>query len=173
MTTKFLTASLFLFFTVLFSGCSKSDDATGEVGTNYLKVKIDGKEKSFANVTARWVDGGNYLEINGTDSGNEWVTFTVMSESARVPAGEYSLDDASNFTIVSSYSIQKDNAQVNFAATRGTLAAEDAFFLKINKIDNSSVKGTFSAVLVRVEGLNTLGKVALTEGEFQAAVKPN
>ncbi|MBE8714408.1 hypothetical protein [Sphingobacterium hungaricum] len=173
MTTKFFSASLVLLLIVLFSGCSKTDEATGEVGTNYLKVKIDGKEKSFSDVSARWVDAGNFLEVSGTDSGNEWVTFTVMSESSRVPAGEYSLDDASNFTIVSIYSILKDNAQVNFAATRGTLAPEDAFVLKIDKIDNVSVKGSFSAALVRVEGLNTLGTVTLTEGEFQSAVKPN
>ena len=79
-----LLAVLFLCLNV---GCSKDEPATGEMKTNYLKVKIDGDEKSFSDVQARWIDGGNYLEITGNDGGQEWVTITVLSETTRVPAG--------------------------------------------------------------------------------------
>lgn len=160
-----------MLFVFLISGCGKKDPVTGEVKTDYLKVKIDGREKSFTDVEARWVDGGNFLEINATDDGSEWLVITIMSETTRVPAGEYGLDDGSAFTILSAHSVVDNNGQLNHTATRGTLATEDTFNLKIDKIDNGSVEGEFSGVLVRVEGENTLGTVTLTEGKFKAAIK--
>src|SRR5690606_15062375 len=141
-------------------GCSKDDPATAEVSNNYLKVKVGDIEKNFSNVKARWVDGGNYLEVTGSNGGTEWVTITVLSETTRVPAGQYSLDDASEFDILSAHILTNDQGtQLNHAASRGTLASEDAFNLKINKIDNNQVEGTFSGVLVRVQGAQTLGTV--------------
>ncbi len=164
---------LAVLFLCLNAGCSKDEPATGEIKTNYLKVKIDGDEKSFSDVQARWIDGGNYLEITGNDGGQEWVTITVLSETTRVPAGKYMLDDGSAFTILSTHLVKKNNTQLNHTATRGTLAAEDAFTLDIDKIDNGLVEGSFSGKLVRVSGANTLSTVALADGKFKSAIKAN
>ncbi|WP_144036468.1 hypothetical protein [Sphingobacterium psychroaquaticum] len=169
-----LTLGLFLsLLTFLYTGCSKDDDANGEVQENYFKVKVDGTEKIFPIVEARWVDGGNYLSIYGMNSGKESVTVTVMSEKTRVPAGQYSLDDASGYTILSAHIVSSSNGQLNAAATRGTVSTDDAFDLKITKIDNGQVQGSFTGTLIRVEGLNTIGKVVLTDGQFKASIKPN
>lgn len=171
MFNKIRSASTIVLF-LLFTACSK-DNATGEVTTNYLTVKIDGKEKNFSDVRGRWVDGGNFLEITASNSGDEWLTFTVMSNSTRVSAGQYSLDDASGFTLISTYSPDKNKPALNYAATRGTLALEDAFALDIKTINNSTVNGSFNGVLVRVEGATTLGQVTLTDGKFNTAIVPN
>jgi hypothetical protein len=173
MKNKIVSKMIALLFIVLATACSKDDKVNGGVKENYLKVKIDGREKNFPDVRARWIEAGNFLEITASENGSEWVTITVMSETTRVPAGQYSLDDGSAFTILSTHTIINNNAQLNHAATRGTAAREDAFSLKIDKIDNGSVEGSFSGVLVRVEGLTTLGTVTLTEGQFKAAIEPN
>lgn len=173
MNRKIVFGALAMLFIVLQSACSKDDKTTGEVNNNFLQVKIDGKDKSFSNVIARWVDGGNYLEITGIDPGKESISISVLSDATRVPAGQYGLDDASQFKILSSYSLFNSNSQLNFAATRGTLAVEDAFTLNIEKLNNSATEGTFSGVLVRAEGNTTLGLVRLTEGKFKAAIKAN
>jgi len=173
MNRKILFGAGMVLLTTLFSGCAKDDDVSGEIKDNYLKVKIDGVEKSFPTVEAHWVEGGNYLTINAMDNGKESVTITVMNESTRVPAGQYSLDDASAYSIVSIHNRTSSSTQVNSAATRGTQSKDDSFNLKIDKIDNGSFQGTFSGTLIRVEGLNTLGKVTLTDGEFKSSIAPN
>ncbi|WP_437918917.1 hypothetical protein [Sphingobacterium sp. LRF_L2] len=162
----------FLLFSLL-SSCGKKDTVSGDVKLNSLQVKINGKEKSFSNVQARWVDGGNYLEINSTDNGSEWVSITVLSETTRVSTGQYSLDDESLFTILGVYSLTNNQEQLNYTATRGTLAPEDAFSLKIDKINNTHVEGSFSAVAVRVEGATTLDAVTLTDGKFNVDIDAN
>lgn len=156
------------------SSCSDDDDsnAGGVAPNSYLTVDINGVEKSFSDVQGRWVDGGNFLEINATNNGTEWVSFTVMSETSRVPEGSYSLDDASPYTILSVYTAD-GGTQMNYTATRNTLAPEDAFNLDIDDISNTSVEGTFSGVLVMVQGENTLGSVSLANGEFKTGIAPN
>lgn len=154
------------------TGCKK-DDATGTVDSTYFMVKIDGVEKNFASAEARWVDGGNYLEITGSNGGTEWMKLTVMSEATRVPGGQYTLDDLSGFDILAIYSLTKDNQQLNVTATRNTLAPEDALNLDIAKINNSAVEGSFSGALVRVEGSKTLQTVKVTNGEFKTSIKAN
>ncbi|WP_143090431.1 hypothetical protein [Flavobacterium akiainvivens] len=168
----FLTACI---LTLVFTSCSDDDDngnAGGPVPTTFLTVTVDGVEKSFSNVQGRWVDGGNFLEINATNDGIEWVSFTVMSETTRVPAGNYTLDDGSAFTILALYTAGSGASQ-NYAATRGTLAPEDAFALQINQISNTNAEGTFSGVLASVEGETTLGTVTLTNGAFSTSIGPN
>lgn len=171
MNRKILLVTMFL-ITLLISSCNKKDEVSGEVKDNYLKVTIDGNEKSFAIVKGRWVDGGNFLEITGNNSGNESIVITVMSDSQRVSSGQYSLDDGSGFTILAAHSVIGSN-QLNHTATRGTLAPEDAFNLKIDRIDNTLTEGSFSGVLVRVEGANTLGTVTLSKGSFKTSIDPN
>lgn len=170
---RFLLLFTLSLLSTTFVGCSDDDDddnnAVGPVGTNYFTVTIDGVQKSFANVSSRWVDGGNYLEINATNDGNEWVSITVLNDTTRVPAGSYTLNDSSPFSILSIYSI----GQLNYTATKDTLAAEDAFTLNITDIDNGSVEGTFSGVLVIVQGENTLDMATLQNGSFRTAIAPN
>jgi len=170
MNRKILLATMFI-IAILISSCSKKDEVIGEVKDHYLKVKIDGNEKSFATVKGRWVDGGNFLEITGNNSGNESIVITVMSDSRRISSGQYSLDDGSGFTILAAHSVMSSH-QLNHTATRGTLAPEDAFNLKVDRIDNTSTEGSFSGVLVRVAGVNTLGTVTLTEGSFKTSIDP-
>lgn len=157
---------------IILTGCKK-DEATGTVDSTYFTVKIDGVEKSFVSTDARWVDGGNYLEITGSNGGNEWMKLTVMSENTRVPMGQYSLDDHSGFDMLAIYSVTKDNQQLNLTATRNTFAPEDALNLNISKINNSTVEGSFSGSLVRVEGLKTLQTINVTNGKFKTTIKPN
>ena len=163
------TIALLLFFT----SCSDDDKATGEVTTNHLTVKVDGVQKSFSDVRGRWVDGGNYLEITATNNGDEWLTFVVMSNSTRVPAGQYSLDDASGFSILSIYSPNKNNPDLNFTAVSGTTTSEDAYTLHINTINNSAVNGSFNGRLIINEGETILGTVTLTDGQFSTTILPN
>lgn len=170
--TALLGASLAIFSLMNFS-CSKDDGPSGEVKNNYLTVKIDGVDKTFAVAEARWTEGGNILSMTGTNQGKESIMISVLSETTRVPAGQYSLDDATAFTILSSHMLIKDGAQVNSSATRNTVTKDDSFNLKIDKIDNGSVEGSFSGVLARVQGLNTLGKVSLAGGKFKLAIQPN
>lgn len=158
----------------LFIGCSKDDETDGgKVSNNYLKVKIDGREKTFTSVQTRWVDGGNYLSIMATDNGKETVMINVLSETSRVPAGQYTLDDATKFTLLATHNITENNKQINATATRNTVAPEDAFTLKIDKINNTSVEGSFKGTLVMVQGLTTLDKMELTDGEFKTDIQPN
>lgn len=156
---------------LLFSSCNDDDDnnAGGVVGNSYLNVTINGTQKSFSDVRGRWVDGGNFLEINATNTGEEWVSITVLNETTRVPAGTYTLNDGSPFTILSVYG----DGQLNYTATKNTLAVEDAFNLNISKIDNAEVEGTFSGVLVRVNGETTLGTTTLQNGSFKTSIAPN
>ena len=159
------------FTSLLFTSCNDDDDsnASGAVDTSYFRVTVNGTEKNYSNVQGRWVDGGNFLEITATNTGEEWVTITVMNETARVPQGTYTLNDSSPFTILSIYSI----GELNYTATKNTLAAEDAFTLNITDIDNSEVEGTFSGVLVRVNGETTLGTATLQNGSFKTTIAPN
>lgn len=154
--------------------CKKKDKNTGggSVTGNELSVKINGSKKHFSDARARWIDGGNYLEITANNNGSEWISITIMSETTRVPEGQYGLDDGSAFTLLSTYSLINGSTQLNYAATRGTLAKEDAFTLHLNRI-NGSVEGTFSGVVVMVEGVNTVGMVTLEDGKFRTAILPN
>lgn len=157
---------------IILTGCKK-DGATGAVDSTYFTAKIDGVEKSFTSTDARWVDGGNYLEITGSNGGTEWIKLTIMSETTRVPSGQYTLDDLSGFNILAIYSLTRDNQQLNVAATRNTYAPEDALNLNLSKVNNSMVEGSFSGALVRVEGLKTLQTINLTDGKFKTTIKPN
>ncbi len=168
----FLGAMLALFGT-LTVGCSKDDGPSGEVKDNYLKVKVDGVEKNFAVVSANWVQGGGSLSIYGMNDNKESVTIHVFSQTSRIPAGQYSLDDNSGYSITAIHNITNNGNQVNSTASRGTDAPEDSFNLKIDKIDNGSAQGSFSGVLIRVQGLTTLGSVAVTEGQFKVSIKEN
>ena len=168
--TKKMILALSL-FALLFSGCKK-DEATGTVDTTYMSVKIDGIEKQFSTVNARWVDGGNFLEITGSNDGKEWLTITVMSENTRVSSGRYSLD-TSGPNMLGVYSVTKDNQQLNVTATGGTHAPEDALNLEITKVNNTAVEGSFSGAFVRVEGLKTLQVVSIANGKFKTEIKPN
>ncbi|WP_144062704.1 hypothetical protein [Sphingobacterium paucimobilis] len=168
--TKKMILALSL-FALLFSGCKK-DEATGTVDTMYMSVKIDGIEKQFSAVNARWVDGGNFLEITGSNGSMEWLTITVMSENTRVSNGRYSLD-TSGPNMLGIYAVTKDNQQLNVTATGGTHAPEDALNLEITRINNSSVEGSFSGAFVSVEGLNTLKVVPIANGKFKTEIKAN
>lgn len=168
----FLTAVV-LTSAFLFNSCGNDDSVGGPVTNDYLEVKIDGTTKTFSNVKGRWVDGGAYLELTGNNNGTEWISITVLSETTRVPAGRYTLDDGTPYTILSAYGTASGNSQQNYTATRGTAAPEDAFMLDIDKISNTATSGTFSGTLVTVEGLNTLGTVTLTDGKFSAEISPN
>lgn len=169
MTKKMILAiSVFALF---FSGCKK-DEATGTIDTTHMSVKIDGVEKKFSAVDARWVDGGNFLEITGSNGSMEWLTITVLSENSRVSSGRYSLDGTGP-NMLGTYSVTKDNQQLNVAATGGTHAPEDALNLEITNLNNSAAEGSFSGALVRVEGLKTLQVVSLVDGKFKTKIKPN
>lgn len=71
--------------------------------------------------------------ITSNNSGNESIVITMMSDSRRISSGQYSLDDGSGFTILAAHSVISSN-QLHHTATRGTLAPEDAFNLKIDRI---------------------------------------
>lgn len=162
------------FISVLQLGaCSNDDNVTGSVAADSLEVTINGTKKVFSNVQARWVDGGNYLELTASNNGSEWVSVTVLSETTRVPVGTYTLDDGSSFSILSVYNLNSEGSQHNYSATKGTAAPEDAFILDIEKISNSAASGTFSGTLVSVEGLNTTRIVTFTDGKFNVSVKPH
>lgn len=173
MKRKILFGAVLAVFTLLNFGCSKDEGVSGELGNNYLKVKVDGVEKIFANVSANWVEGGNYLMIIAMDQGKESLMINVMSEATRVPAGEYHLDGGSGFKLLIAHNTTNESGQVNSTATDDTVAPEDSFDLKIDKINNNEVEGTFSGVLVRTQGLVTLATLKLTEGSFKTSIKPN
>ena len=175
MKNKYLVLIIVTAMITMLVACRKKDHNIGgsQTGWGYgMQVKVDGTVTHFSDVTARWIDGGNYLEITGTNDGTEWISITIMSETTRVPTGQYSLDDGSAFTILSVYSHTDGNARMNYTATRGTLAPEDAFVLHIDRI-NDEVEGSFSGSVVMVEGIRTLGIVTLEEGQFKAPIRPN
>lgn len=155
-----------LIISIFFSSCSNSVDDDLDDSMNFLKVKVGGVERTFTDVSARWIEGGNFLEIVASATGPESLSIVVQSEVSRVPIGEYALDDNSIYTIVSAYSSTENNIQQNFAATRGTVSAFDAFNLKINGLNERVVEGTFSGSLVSVSGLETLATLSLEEGAF-------
>lgn len=173
MKRKFFLTGVLLMGNLLLNSCSNDDSVVGPVTDNYLEVKIDGTAKTFSNVKGRWVDGGAYLELTGNNNGTEWISITVLSETTRVPVGMYTLDDGTPYTILSTYGTVSGNSQQNFTATKGTAAPEDAFMLNIDNISSTATSGTFSATLVKVEGLTTLGTVTLTDGKFSAVISPN
>lgn len=173
MKRKFFLTGVLLIGNLLLSSCGNDDSVMEPVANNYLEVKVDGKAKTFSNVKARWVDGGSYLELTGNNNGNEWISITVLSETTRVPAGRYTLDDGTPYTILSTYGTASGNSQHNYTATKGTAAPEDAFMLDIDKISATTTSGTFSGMLVTVEGLTTLGTFTLTDDKFSAVISPN
>lgn len=173
MKKKILLGAVLALFTMLNFSCSKDDNVSGEVENNYLKVKVDGVEKIFSNVSANWVEGGNYLMITAMDQGKESLMINVMSGTTRVPAGEYHLDGGSGFYLLVAHNTTNEGVQVNSTATDGTVAPEDSFNLKIDKINNDEVEGSFSGVLVRSQGLQTLSTLKLSEGEFKTSIKAN
>ena len=173
MKRKFFLTEVLLIGNLLLSSCGNDDSGVGPVTKNYLEVKVDGTAKTFSNVKGRWVDGGSYLELTGNNNGSEWISITILSESTRVPVGSYTLDDATPYTILSTYGTTSGNSQQNYTATKGTAAPEDAFTLNIDKISAIATSGTFSGTLVKVEGLTTLGTVTLTDGKFSAVISSN
>ncbi len=153
-----------------FTGCSKDKDETNNESGVHLKAKIGSKDHTFSDVRARWVDGGNYLEITGRTANNEWLSITVMNEATRVPVGKYTLDDATPFSILSLYHFMDGNTQKNFTASRQTVWS-DAFELEISKISNTNVEGKFSGILVIGSGLTTLESITVESGSFNAPIK--
>jgi len=164
---------LALFFTTLtISSCSKDDNETNNESGVHLKAKIGSKDHNFNNVKARWVEGKNYLEITGMTSNNEWLSITVLNETNRVPAGKYTLDDATPFSILSTYHFMEGNVQKNFTASRQTVW-NDAFELEITKQNNTYVEGKFSGTLVIGSGLTTLQTITVENGSFSSPISNN
>jgi len=152
------------------SGCSKKDDEANNEGGFHLKAKIGSKDRIFSDVRARWIDGGNYLEITGRASNNEWLTITVMNEAKKVPVGKYSLDDNTGFSILSIYTLIENNTQENYTASRETVWP-DVFNLEITKIDNTVVEGKFTGTLVIGSGLTTVETITVENGSLSAPFK--
>ncbi|WDF70199.1 hypothetical protein PQ465_07425 [Sphingobacterium oryzagri] len=153
----------------LFSCSKRVEDDMIDSG-NFLKVTIDGEQHVYTDVQGRWVDGGNYLEITARQDAATWLRITVLSENGRVTTGDYTLDDASGFDILSLYTKPSNDAQLNYAATRATISLLDAFSLKIQAIGDRSVEGTFTGNLIRVQGLEVLGEVQLSDGSFVTSI---
>ena len=166
---SFLLMLLFI-GAITISSCSKKDDDVNNEGGFHLKAKIGSKDRTFSDVRARWVDGGNYLEITGKVSNNEWLTITVMNETTKVPVGKFLLDDNTSFSILSIYTLMEGSAQKNYTASRATVWP-DAFNLEITKIDNSVVEGKFTGTLVIGSGLTTLETITVENGTFSAPFK--
>lgn len=156
--------------TLTITSCSKDDNETNNDGNYHLKAKIGTKEHTFNEVRARWIDNGNFLEITGRTSNNEWLSITVMNEAARVPVGKYTLDDDTPFSILSTYHFMEGSAQKNFTASRQTVWG-DAFELEISKMSSAHVEGKFSGVLVIGSGLTTLETITVENGSFNAPIK--
>ncbi len=173
MKRNILFAGTVILMLVMFNACSKDDKVRGRIDNNYFEVEIDGNKRSFTDVSGRWIDGGNFLELTATNDGGEWISITVMSDETRVPAGVYELDDNKPFKMLSTYSLIGASAQKNYTATDNTIAIEDAFVLDLSKINNSEAEGTFSGTLVSVEGYTTISTVTLTNGKFKMAIDPN
>ena len=150
--------------------CSKKDDDATNEGSFHLSAKIGSKDRTFSDARARWVDGGNYLEITGRVSSNASLTITVLNQTTRVPLGKYTLDDSTPFSLLSIYNLTENNAQKNYTASRGTVWS-DAFNLEITKIDNTVVEGKFTGTLVIGSGLNTLETITVENGSFSAPFK--
>jgi len=154
----------------LLTACSKSvDDDLGE-STNFMKLTLGDKEEVYTDVSARWIEGGNSLEVKGTSDGSSWVVFSVMSEGTRVSAGNYALDDNSPYTIVALHNRTENNIQLNFAATRNTLSTLDKFELKLDHINDRVVEGTFSGTLIYVHGQEVIRSIELKGGSFSTAI---
>jgi len=157
----------------LLTACSKSvDDDLGE-STNFMKVTLGDKEEIYTDVSARWIEGGNSLEVRGTNDGSSWVAFTVMSDVSRVPAGSYTLDDSSPYTILALHNRTENDVQFNFAATRNTLSTLDKFELKIDNINDRAVEGTFSGTLIYVNGEVLVRSIAVKDGSFSTKIEAN
>lgn len=163
---SFLTMLVLVLTSLTITSCSKKDDGNGF----HLKAKIGSKDQIFNDVSARWIDGGNYLEITGRTANNEWLAITVLNEAMRVPVGTYTLDDNTSFSILTIYHFMENNVQKNFTASRGTVWT-DEFSLELSKVDNNIVEGKFSGTLVIGSGLNTLEAIAVANGSFSAPIK--
>ncbi|TDS07522.1 hypothetical protein [Sphingobacterium paludis] len=156
---------------LLFTSCSdRVKDNLGDE-TNFLKVTVNDKVEIYNNVSARWVEGGNSLEITGTRDGSSWMKINVLAKDARVSVGTYMLDDDSTFDIVATYSRINDNQQANFAATRGTVSLLDAFTFEIDDLNEHAIEGSFSGTLIAVRGLEVLDAVELKDGSFSTSIK--
>jgi len=166
-----LAMFVLVLMTLTILSCSKDNDGPNNESGSHLKAKIGAKEHTFNNASARWIDGGNYLEITGMTSNNEWLAITVMNDqNTRVPVGKYTLDDGTAFNILSIYHFMDNGAQKNFTASRNTVW-NDTFELEISKINGTNVEGKFSGVLVIGSGLTTLERITVESGTFNAPFK--
>ena len=161
---------LMVLTTLTITSCSKKDDDATNDGSLHLNAKIGSKDRTFSDLRARWVDGGNYLEITGRVSSNEWITITVLNQTTRVPIGKYTLDDNTPFSLLTTYTLIENNTQKNYTASRATVWP-DLFNLEITKIDNNVVEGKFTGTLVIGSGLTTLETITVENGSFSVPFK--
>ncbi|KGE13375.1 hypothetical protein [Sphingobacterium deserti] len=155
---------------LLFTSCSdRVKDNLGDA-TNFLKVTVDDKVEIYNNVSARWIAGGNSLEIRGTRDGSSWMTISILAKDNSVSVGRYTLDDSSPYDMLATYSRLENNQQFNFTATRGTIALSDDFTLEIEDMNEHTVEGSFSGTLIAVQGLNVIDSVVLKDGSFTTSI---
>jgi len=124
----------------------------------------------YNNVSARWIEGGNSLEIKGTRDGSSWMTITVLAKDNRVSVGKYMLDDNTAFDILTTYSRIESGQQFNFTATRGTIALLDDFTLEVEDMNEHTVEGSFSGTLIAVQGLEVIDSIILKNGSFSTSI---
>ncbi|GHE31096.1 hypothetical protein [Sphingobacterium griseoflavum] len=169
--TLFMLISVLLLTTC--SACSNSvDDDLGE-STNYMKVTVDDKEEIYSDVSARWLEDGRSLEITATKSGSSWISITVLAPDKRVAAGVYALNDASGFDIVAIHQQLRGDAQLNFSAVRNMISPTATFAMKLEKLTDRAVEGSFSGKLIILQGPTVLHQVALTKGSFSTVIRSN
>lgn len=160
---------LFLALAFTFVGCKNDDDADGGSGNYFMKATVGGAEHNFSNdLRASWVEGKTFLNITGYHD-NSFITITLMNDSKRATAGQYTLDDASGFQILSIYS--PNGGQENYTASHGTVW-DDQFQINITDINDKTVKGSFSGDLVIGGGGATVAKrIKIENGTFNVPFK--
>lgn len=164
--TNTILVFLFAILAITLTSCSNgNDDDNSGGGSGTLKATINGKEVVYTNVRARWVDNSNYLEILGKHD-NTNLMITILTDAAKVPAGSYSLDDNTPYSILAVHNeMLANNQQKNHTASRGT-TWNDQFAMKIDVISTSNVKGTFSGIMVVGEASQVLSTMTVENGSF-------
>lgn len=164
--TNTILVFLFALVAFTFASCSNgSDDDNAGGGSGILKATINGKEVVYTNVRARWVDNSNYLEIIGKHD-NTNLMITILTDAQKVPAGSYSLDDNTPYSILAVHNeMLENNQQKNHTASRGT-TWNDEFSFKIDEISSSNIKGSFSGIMVVGQASQVLSTMTVENGSF-------
>ncbi|MGV6946933.1 hypothetical protein [Sphingobacterium kyonggiense] len=172
MKTKLFLGSLICLFSLLIISCGKDDSTPSDEKGDFIKMKINGVDRVLYSTKANWSREGTQLEFTGIIGEDEFIEIKIGNTTTKLPAGEYNTDQESPFRIIAFYRVIRDNVKITYSAINQSDHKEDYFEIKIDKITNDHVEGTFSGTLIRHKDRVMLDKTTITNGKFSLTIEP-